>query len=411
MDPLSPLAFALMFALPVHPHAGAIDYMDAGGTYPGRLALVRAPDGAEVLWVAHRPIDGLAHVVRLALAPQAVPETLATFPTPESELRPTGLAVDPAGAWIGTERGLYRLALPAKPGPDTPATLTRSGSEAPVRQLVTTPDGRVFAVAQSAAGGDSAAPVEAFATGAPLAGRATISSARAAVALGPSRIWVAGAGGIIEAAPRGAFRVDLAGTPLGALRGPEPLPIQDLAVSGTTIWIGVGPRGLFRADGERIRAVTPPMRISGLLADPAGGLFATTWSPAELVHLTGAPTPTSPAPAPRAPGTPAPTPAAPPPMRLWPLSGDEPSADLRVLAAGPEGLWLLEEPRQAPHRIVRLAPERLASAPSADADAFLTIWPLARPGRSYTSPGVIDALRDGHGGLFIATNDGVWHLR
>jgi len=85
--------------------------------------------------------------------------------------------------------------------------------------------------------------------------------------------------------------------------------------------------------------------------------------------------------------------------RVWPLGPPDARVGAAPLVVEGGRRWLTLEPMGGEHAVVRL-----------DARGA-TVWPLRRPGASYTSPGVLAALPDAQGGLWISTNDGLWRLR
>lgn len=399
MDPTFGLALALVLGVAPLPRVGTIQAFGPDDGFPSLYPReLLAADGA--LWVGIGATGNPEGLVRLDLARLDAGrvearrfvhlDPRAPDGAPPDEV--FGLARDRDGAIVAaTSSGLYRSQGDAFEPISAPAA---------VRDVEAAADGSLW-VELGKDGLFTAAPLGALDT---LASRATCGRPLRLLPRSADECWLVCEGAILRAGPRGAFALDLTGTVLRREPGEEddrpPVWITAAALSpegGVFVLSQTG--GLVRVAGDRIDRViddgtgappslgglhVPDHHLTDLLAEPSGDLLVgdtrgilTRWSPRT--------TETSP---------------------VWPLDfsfgfQNEVGSEARPLASTADGVFVRPDLHtgEGPTSIVRTG-----------VGAFVT-WPLRRPGATYIDPGILAALPDGHGGLYVSTNDGLWHLR
>ncbi|MCC6623105.1 MAG: hypothetical protein IT385_17740 [Deltaproteobacteria bacterium] len=397
----------LALALTLAPRPGAVTFHtpDTGfpTSYPRALAIV-----GDDLWVslgATGTPEGLARITS-AESPGRVVRVFRHVGEAPADAPPDlvyDLEVDGADLLVATGRGLWRW----RAGGAAFEQVVGGGA---VPELARAPDGAVWAVVAVDDLTFTALPVDPARAGPDT--RATRPTCRRPLLLAPRSATFATLvceEGILDLGARGGLEVDLTGTPLrieptGSERGRPPVWIHDAATAADGALYLLSQRGglVRRRDDHFVKVIddgrerrileerrrqelVPNTDLVDLLIEPGGGALVADVR--GVVHRwTGEAS-----------------------EQVWPLKvtlglhNDPADGGVRLVAATADGaLWMVVE-RGDPHLVIRLG--RGPLGPRA------TFWALRRPGTSYLDPGVLDSLSDGRGGLWLSTNDGLWHLR
>lgn len=345
-----------------------VTIFSTGKGLPSRYAraLARAPDGA--LWVAlmaERGVGVYAGVARI------LDDRVSSLRGPRSGLRSdqvNALAVASDGTlWAATARGLHRFAG---------RRFVPVGPEVSLRRLVRDPAGGVWA-----AGVVSFQPWVGHAARDGLVRVATSGSCR------EIRRLLVGAHDTVTLicadalhrgdARRGLRPVPLEKTPLyHRVRGERRMPsiyLYDGAQTRGGLYLVGHSKRLVRMRGSRFEVVARG-HFARVLAGRGTDLFASDFR-GRLWRFDGKR------------------------LHLLVKRGDDPGSMEPLLVDGDGALWVEVAPgRKQPHEILRFpAPYRRHRR-----------WSLGRKG--YLSPGVLDSLSDGRAGLWLSTNEGIWHL-
>ena len=271
--------------------------------------------------------------------------------------------------WAATDKGLHRLSAGS-------SRFERVGPSVALELLAVGSDGVVWASGRDVLMRCSDTGL----TTLPLSLNAR-RRARTLLAGADGRAWLVCDDEVIEADAQRARPVELAGTPLenrrrerGERRSPR-YWIFDAALDARgDLWLTSATRHLVRYHNRRFARVADG--YFSKLAAGAGGVYVTAFD-GTLRRWTGRSLDV-----------------------IWRGSRADACGALMVDHRGE--VWLEHETDgKVPSAMMRLAPDgrRIAT------------WSLRRAGSTALSPGVLAMESDGDGGLWLSTNEGVWHLR
>lgn len=337
---------------------------------PFARALALTPTGLVVSLMAPAGVNAWLGAARISLSD---PVTVTLMRGAASGLGGDHIAALRCGRdgclWAATDKGLHRLSRGA-------TRFERVGPPVALALLSIGDDGVVWAAGRDVLvrRGDTGLTTLRLSLNARRRARTLLAGAE-------GRAWLVCEDEVIEADAQRARPVELAGTPLenrrrerGERRSPR-YWIFDAALDARgDLWLTSATRHLVRYHNRRFERVADG--YFSKLAAGAGGVYVTAFD-GTLRRWTGRSLDV-----------------------IWRGSRADACGALMVDRRGE--VWLEHETDgKVPSAMMRLAPDgrRIAA------------WTLKRAGSTALSPGVLAMEGDGDGGLWMSTNEGVWHLR